>query len=76
MCGITVKIFLNRERNFNIPELRAMAGPIANRGPGDEGFYNEVDPGLGFRRKSTINLSQGHQPISKKSWKIMVAALF
>ncbi|MBL8877771.1 MAG: asparagine synthase (glutamine-hydrolyzing) [Phycisphaerales bacterium] len=48
--------------------LRALAAPLAHRGPDDEGAYVNADgsAGLAFRRLSIIDLAGGHQPLSNE----------
>ena len=59
MCGIA------GFAGFNDPELlRRMTRLISYRGPDDEGYYEEPTVGLGHRRLSIIDLSEGgHQPM-------------
>jgi asparagine synthase (glutamine-hydrolysing) len=66
MCGITGKIYLNKERNIAPNELKQMTDTICHRGPDDEGFYINENIGLGFRRLSIIDLNTGHQPLTNK----------
>ncbi|MEO9146703.1 MAG: asparagine synthase (glutamine-hydrolyzing) [Ginsengibacter sp.] len=67
MCGITGKIYLNKEKNIDSSELKKMTDTICHRGPDDEGFYINKNIGLGFRRLSIIDLNTGHQPLSNES---------
>src|SRR5260221_3066571 len=63
MCGI-VGLFAIKERlTWECATVRKMAGRIAHRGPDDDGFYDDQDVALGFRRLSIIDLESGHQPI-------------
>jgi asparagine synthase (glutamine-hydrolysing) len=67
MCGITGKIYLNKERNIDPNELKQMTDTLHHRGPDDEGFYINKNIGLGFRRLSIIDLNTGHQPLTNKN---------
>src|SRR6185369_2834005 len=63
MCGIAGII---RSRGIDEQSVACMIGPIAHRGPDDEGIW--VDPeagvGLGHRRLSIVDLSPaGRQPM-------------
>ncbi len=64
MCGITGKIYFDREIVVSSDELKRMTGVIEHRGPDDEGYYIKANVGLGFRRLSIIDLKTGHQPLS------------
>ena len=64
MCGITGKIFFDRNRKVSIDELQKMTEVIRHRGPDDEGHFISENAGLGFRRLSIIDLKTGHQPLS------------
>lgn len=72
MCGITGKIFLDRNRNIQETELRRMADAIEHRGPDDQGFHISGPVGLGFRRLSIIDLSHGHQPLSNEDGTVWI----
>lgn len=67
MCGITGKIFFDKERNISSEELKSMTDVIYHRGPDDEGNYINKNVGLGFRRLSIIDLKTGHQPLSNSN---------
>ena len=64
MCGITGKIFFDRDRKVSLDELQKMTEVIRHRGPDDEGHFISENAGLGFRRLSIIDLKTGHQPLS------------
>jgi len=67
MCGIAGLI----SRGAVTPQLvRGMTGPIAHRGPDDQGVWIDAEAGigLGHRRLSIIDLSpSGHQPMESQS---------
>ena len=64
MCGITGKIYFDKNREVTFNELKSMTDVIKYRGPDDEGHYINNNVGLGFRRLSIIDLKTGHQPLS------------
>lgn len=66
MCGITGKVFFERNHAIEPSELKRMTDSIYHRGPDDEGFLIDGNVGLGFRRLSIIDLSTGHQPLSNE----------
>ena len=72
MCGIAGLI---TRRRLDEQSVRRMVGPIAHRGPDDEGIW--IDPeagiGLGNRRLSIIDLSPaGHQPMQSASGRFVL----
>jgi len=67
MCGITGKIYFDKNVNVEIQELRRMNDTLILRGPDDEGYYIDNNVGLGFRRLSIIDLKSGHQPLCDNS---------
>lgn len=71
MCGITGYLRLD-SRQPTLPDLAAMTGIIAHRGPDDDGFYRDARVGLGMRRLSIIDLDTGKQPISNERGDIHV----
>ncbi|CAM2787596.1 asparagine synthase (glutamine-hydrolyzing) [Fructilactobacillus fructivorans] len=60
MCGFTG--YINQD---NIPKdtIKNMAQRIKHRGPDDDGFFQNEDVSMGFRRLSIIDLANGHQPM-------------
>lgn len=64
MCGITGKIFFDKNRKISFNEIKRMTDVIEHRGPDDEGHFINDNVGLGFRRLSIIDLKTGHQPLS------------
>lgn len=67
MCGITGKIFFDKNRKISFDELKRMTDVIKHRGPDDEGHFLDKNVGLGFRRLSIIDLKSGHQPLCDNS---------
>jgi asparagine synthase (glutamine-hydrolysing) len=66
MCGITGKIYFNKNK-VSKEDIAKMNKKIAHRGPDDSGVYISPDKkiGLGHQRLSIIDLSPlGHQPMS------------
>lgn len=67
MCGISLAI----RKNQLVPDiaiLGRMNERVHHRGPDDEGVYFSGSVGLGHRRLSIIDLSQGgHQPMARKN---------
>jgi asparagine synthase (glutamine-hydrolysing) len=69
MCGICgVLTFGGGASAVDEPTLRAMADPIAHRGPDDERYYVAPDRqlGLAFRRLSIVDLATGEQPMTNE----------
>ena len=52
--------------------LKKMTRMLRHRGPDDEGFYIENNIGLGHRRLSIIDLSNGRQPMFSENEKIVI----
>src|SRR5262247_3970451 len=66
MCGICGRL------NFNgqaiLPELlHSMTRSMTHRGPDSEGCHIDGRIGLGHRRLSIIDVSQGQQPLSNET---------
>lgn len=72
MCGITGKIYFDKDREAGVEELKAMTDVIRHRGPDDDGIYINKNVGLGFRRLSIIDLSTGHQPLANEDNSIWI----
>ena len=72
MCGITGKLYFDKERKVSLEELTRMTDVITHRGPDDKGYYINNNVGLGFRRLSIIDLKTGHQPLSNNDEKLWI----
>src|SRR5437588_11769886 len=71
MCGIVG--ILHRGRLGDAPlRVKAMADSIPHRGPDDEGFWQDGNVALGFRRLSIVDLATGHQPMSNEDGAVWV----
>jgi asparagine synthase (glutamine-hydrolysing) len=63
MCGIVAQFSKNAQPPDTF-RIKAMADDIQHRGPDDEGFYFGNWYGIGFKRLSIMDISQGgHQPM-------------
>jgi len=71
MCGIAGILSLN-EKPVLLEEVRSMCAALSHRGPDDEGFYLNVDVGLGMRRLTVIDLETGRQPICNEDESVWV----
>jgi asparagine synthase (glutamine-hydrolysing) len=62
MCGI---VGILRREDLEDRRLRVahMTRALTHRGPDDEGFFDDDEVSLGFRRLSVIDLETGQQPI-------------
>lgn len=58
------------EREPSNEQLKAMMDVIVHRGPDDAGIWSEPGIGLGFRRLSIIDLTEGRQPLSNEDGSI------
>ena len=65
MCGITG--YFSPKKVFSVIELHAMTDSIAQRGPDAFGYFTDDIIGLGHRRLSIIDLSDGaNQPMHSR----------
>lgn len=79
MCGIAGIFSINNAVLDVNNNIKKMVDSIAHRGPDDEGFYQDKDIALGFRRLSIIDLKTGNQPIhneDKKIWTIFNGEIY
>src|ERR1039457_175803 len=72
MCGICGKLNFDNSKEVSGELLKSMADAIRHRGPDDEGYYRSGAVGLGFRRLSIIDLSNGHQPLCNEDRSVWV----
>jgi len=63
MCGISGKLFFNREQQISPQLIQRITDTLVHRGPDDAGYYTDGNFGFGMRRLSIIDLAGGHQPI-------------
>jgi len=63
MCGITGKIFFDRNHKIEEGLIHKMCQALVHRGPDSEGIYEDYNFGFGMRRLSIIDLVSGQQPI-------------
>src|SRR5258708_5548582 len=66
MCGICGIVQPKGLQPPSLSVLQTMTRSMIHRGPDDEGYHEEPQIGLGFRRLSIIDLSMGHQPMSNE----------
>ena len=70
MCGICG--YASTKSPLAPAIIRRMADALQHRGPDSDGFLEEANIVLGFRRLSIIDLSTGDQPISNENGSINV----
>ena len=66
MCGFVgclTDVEKNTESNCK-DKIKEMNDMIVHRGPDDEGYFEDKNITMGFRRLSIIDLEGGHQPLS------------
>jgi asparagine synthase (glutamine-hydrolysing) len=64
MCGIAGVFNFRGGNAVDSALLRRMTGALVHRGPDDEGFFEDREAALGFRRLAIIDISGGHQPMT------------
>jgi len=66
MCGFVGCLHGNQDidKGIILDDIKNMNIMIAHRGPDDEGYFQDDDITMGFRRLSIIDLKNGHQPLS------------
>lgn len=63
MCGICGLVITDKSNIVNLNVLKKMTDSLIHRGPDEEGYFHQDFVGLGHRRLSIIDLSEGQQPI-------------
>jgi asparagine synthase (glutamine-hydrolysing) len=63
MCGFAGIVNTDRNKPAEGRRIKTMIDAITHRGPDDEGIEIIGNVGLGFRRLSIVDLSNGHQPL-------------
>lgn len=71
MCGFAGVIHQDGSKS-NLQDIKEMNQIITHRGPDDEGYFENEDITVGFRRLSIIDLSHGAQPLSYGNGKFWV----
>ncbi|HET9682292.1 MAG TPA: asparagine synthase (glutamine-hydrolyzing), partial [Candidatus Limnocylindrales bacterium] len=71
MCGLCGFAVTDPGRD-NAAIVRAMADQIRHRGPDDDGYLVNDRVALGFRRLSIIDLTTGHQPMTRNAGDLTV----
>lgn len=72
MCGLVGIFDYSEQREINRDLLHKMNETQFHRGPDEGGLHTEPGLGLGHRRLSIIDLSNGHQPLFNKDRSIVV----
>ncbi len=71
MCGFVG--FLDSNISYSSENIvRDMADRIIHRGPDSDGYFCEKNVGMGFRRLSIIDLSNGGQPIYNEDKNLVI----
>jgi asparagine synthase (glutamine-hydrolysing) len=72
MCGICGVVLSKKKDPIDEQVIRQMTQVIFHRGPDDEGYYIDVQAGLGMRRLSIIDLVTGNQPVANEDGSLWV----
>lgn len=73
MCGISGKLYFNRDRVVDPEVIRCMSAALAHRGPDGGDVYVKGPVGLGHRRLAIIDLSEdGRQPMANEDGSVMI----
>ncbi len=71
MCGFVGVVAPGAQSRFG-GRVRAAALRLSHRGPDSEGFFEDGDCVLGFRRLAILDLEHGHQPMRGADGSILV----
>lgn len=52
--------------------VQQMTNSMIHRGPDGEGFWNDRDCALGFRRLAIVDIEGGHQPMANEDGRVLV----
>ena len=73
MCGISGKLYFNRDRVVDPEVIRRMSAALAHRGPDGGDVYVKGPVGLGHRRLAIIDLSEdARQPMANEDGSVMI----
>ncbi len=72
MCGISGIFNFNKDKKIDPQKLKLMTDRLYHRGPDGFGYYNQNNVGLGHRRLSIIDISEGNQPMQNHEKTICV----
>lgn len=71
MCGIAGLLHFGSVADAS-ERIRRMTASIVHRGPDDDGFYEDADIALGFRRLAIVDLETGNQPMRNETGSVWV----
>ena len=71
MCGFIGYINKNKTKK-NKDIIKEMSKTIEHRGPDDEGYFEDQNVSLGFRRLSIIDLKHGIQPMTNEDKSLII----
>lgn len=72
MCGITGKLFFDKQRTIDSDLMKKMCDTLIHRGPDDDGIFIDGNFGFGMRRLSIIDIKSGHQPIFSRNGELAI----
>jgi asparagine synthase (glutamine-hydrolysing) len=73
MCGISGKLYFDRDRVVDPEVIRRMSAALAHRGPDGGDIYVKGPVGLGHRRLAIIDLSEdARQPMANEDGSVMI----
>lgn len=59
MCGISGKLYFDRNRKIEDGLIHRMSSVLKHRGPDDGGIFEDYNFGFGMRRLSIIDVEGG-----------------
>jgi len=72
MCGVVGIVKYTSAVKVDNQTLNMMNDSLLHRGPDDSGIYFNNEVGLGHRRLSIIDVSQGHQPLFNEDGTVVI----